>query len=165
VELRRADRNFEDVGPTLCDMLDGLDIPAFPDHSVAVKYATEHRCVVRVRGPGRCVCVVCVCVVCVLCVCVLCVCVFMCACVYVCVCLCTCGFMCVWVYVRVCLCVCVDVCVCTTRAEEEKKDTYVYRGTLGFPLDPARTRITGLVSQVVVRGCTCKGGRVLFTKI
>ena len=84
MELRRADRNFEDVGPTLCDMLDGLDIPAFPDHSVAVKYATEHRCVVRVRGPGRCVCVVCVCCVCVMCVCVMCVCV-VCVCV-VCVC-------------------------------------------------------------------------------
>lgn len=52
VELRRADRNFEDVGPTLCEMLDGLAIPGFPDHSVAVKYATEHRCGVRVRGPG-----------------------------------------------------------------------------------------------------------------
>ena len=52
VELRRADRNFEDVGPTLCKMLDGLAIPSFPDHSVAVKYATEHRCGVRVRGLG-----------------------------------------------------------------------------------------------------------------
>ena len=52
VELRRADRNFEDVGPLLCDMLNGLAIPAFPDHSVAVKYATEHRCGVRIRGPG-----------------------------------------------------------------------------------------------------------------
>lgn len=52
VELRRADRNFEDVGPTLCQMLDGLEIPSFPNHSVAVKYATEHRCGVRVRGDG-----------------------------------------------------------------------------------------------------------------
>lgn len=52
VELRRADRNFEDAGPILCEMLDGLAIPSFPDHSVAVKYATEHRCGVRVRGPG-----------------------------------------------------------------------------------------------------------------
>ena len=79
----------------------------------------------------------------------LCACVFMCVCVNVCVCLC--------VFFYVCVDVCVCMCVCTTRAEEEKKDTYVYRGTLGFPLDPARTRITGLVSQVVVRGCTCKG--------
>jgi 2,3-diphosphopglycerate-independent phosphoglycerate mutase len=52
VELRRADRNFEDVGPTLCKMLDGQAIPSFPNHTVAVKYATEHRCGVRVRGPG-----------------------------------------------------------------------------------------------------------------
>jgi hypothetical protein len=92
VELRRADRNFEDVGPTLCDMLDGLDIPAFPDHSVAVKYATEHRCVVRVRGPGRCVCV-CVCVVCVVCVCVCCVC-MLCVC-----CVCVVCFCCMCVFV------------------------------------------------------------------
>lgn len=26
-------------------------LPSFPEHSVAVKYATEHRCGVRVRGP------------------------------------------------------------------------------------------------------------------
>lgn len=27
-------------------------LPSFPNHSVAVKYAIEHRCGVRVRGPG-----------------------------------------------------------------------------------------------------------------
>lgn len=27
-------------------------LPSFPNHTVAVKYATEHRCGVRVRGPG-----------------------------------------------------------------------------------------------------------------
>ena len=26
-------------------------LPSFPEHTVAVKYATEHRCGVRVRGP------------------------------------------------------------------------------------------------------------------
>jgi len=52
VVSRRADRNFEDVGPTLCDFLDGIPIPSFPEHSVAVKYATEHRCGLRLRGPG-----------------------------------------------------------------------------------------------------------------
>ncbi|KAI8338660.1 2,3-bisphosphoglycerate-independent phosphoglycerate mutase-domain-containing protein [Chlamydoabsidia padenii] len=49
---RRADRHFEGLGPTLCDALDGVTLPSFPDHTVAVKYATEHRCGVRVRGPG-----------------------------------------------------------------------------------------------------------------
>ncbi|KAG0173628.1 hypothetical protein DFQ28_011120 [Apophysomyces sp. BC1034] len=49
---RRADRHFEGLGPTLCDALDGVKLPSFPDHTVAVKYATEHRCGVRVRGPG-----------------------------------------------------------------------------------------------------------------
>ncbi|KAI9597294.1 2,3-bisphosphoglycerate-independent phosphoglycerate mutase-domain-containing protein [Syncephalis fuscata] len=49
---RRADRNFEGLGPQLCADLNGLKLPSFPNHSVAVKYATEHRCGVRVRGPG-----------------------------------------------------------------------------------------------------------------
>ncbi|KAI8148827.1 2,3-bisphosphoglycerate-independent phosphoglycerate mutase-domain-containing protein [Fennellomyces sp. T-0311] len=48
---RRADRHFEGLGPTLCDALDGVKLPSYPDHTVAVKYATEHRCGVRVRGP------------------------------------------------------------------------------------------------------------------
>ncbi|CAO3632599.1 unnamed protein product [Cunninghamella blakesleeana] len=48
---RRADRHFEGLGPTLCDALDGIKLPSFPNHTVAVKYATEHRCGVRVRGP------------------------------------------------------------------------------------------------------------------
>lgn len=30
----------------------GLRLPSFPEHRVAVKYATEHRCGVVVRGPG-----------------------------------------------------------------------------------------------------------------
>eukprot|EP01133_Synstelium_polycarpum_P016999 gene16999-20229_t len=42
VTSRRADRNFEHLGPTLCDYITGI---------VDVKYATEHRCGVRVRGP------------------------------------------------------------------------------------------------------------------
>lgn len=49
---RRADRRFEDVGPTLCAALDGLCLPSFPQHAVSVRYATEHRCGVVVRGPG-----------------------------------------------------------------------------------------------------------------
>lgn len=52
VEHRRADRHFEHLGPTLCDALDGLKLPSYPQHTVSVKYATEHRCGVCVRGPG-----------------------------------------------------------------------------------------------------------------
>lgn len=32
----------------------GLALPSFPQHRVAVRYATEHRCGVVVRGPGLC---------------------------------------------------------------------------------------------------------------
>ncbi|KAM9965603.1 hypothetical protein ACTFIR_005774 [Dictyostelium discoideum] len=49
---RRADRNFEHLGPTLCDYLTGIKLPSFPNYRVDVKYATEHRCGVRVRGPN-----------------------------------------------------------------------------------------------------------------
>ncbi|GIL47029.1 hypothetical protein Vafri_3864 [Volvox africanus] len=52
VVSRRADRNFEHVGPILCQALDGLPVPGYPEHSVSVKYATEHRCGVVLRGPG-----------------------------------------------------------------------------------------------------------------
>ncbi len=30
----------------------GLRLPSFPQHSISVRYATEHRCGVVVRGPG-----------------------------------------------------------------------------------------------------------------
>ncbi|KAJ4460306.1 putative bisphosphoglycerate-independent phosphoglycerate mutase [Paratrimastix pyriformis] len=52
VLLRRADRNFEEIGPILCAALNGIKLPNFPDVEVAVKYATEHRCAVRIRGPN-----------------------------------------------------------------------------------------------------------------
>jgi len=52
VESRRADRHFEHLGPTLCSHLTGINLPSFPHHRVDVQYATEHRCGVRVRGPG-----------------------------------------------------------------------------------------------------------------
>ncbi|KIY93896.1 phosphoglycerate mutase [Monoraphidium neglectum] len=52
VEKRRADRQFEHLGPTLCAALDGLALPSFPQHRVSVRYATEHRCGVVVRGEG-----------------------------------------------------------------------------------------------------------------
>ena len=40
---RRADRAFEEAGPILCSALDGMKLPSFPQVSVRVKYATEHR--------------------------------------------------------------------------------------------------------------------------
>ncbi|KAJ1689007.1 hypothetical protein LUZ63_013162 [Rhynchospora breviuscula] len=48
---RRADRHFEVEGPILCAALDGLKLPSFPDYEVRVRYATEHRCGVVVKGP------------------------------------------------------------------------------------------------------------------
>lgn len=36
----------------LCALPAGLKLPSFPHHQVSVKYATEHRCGVVIRGPG-----------------------------------------------------------------------------------------------------------------
>eukprot|EP00850_Spirogloea_muscicola_P022802 SM000312S11995 [mRNA] locus=s312:86963:88923:- [translate_table: standard] len=51
VVSRRADRHFEREGPILCAALDNLVPPSFPDYKVNVRYATEHRCGVVIRGP------------------------------------------------------------------------------------------------------------------
>ena len=51
VEKRRVDREFPKWGIPLCDVLDGMKIPGYPDHVVRCKYATEHRCAVKVTGP------------------------------------------------------------------------------------------------------------------
>ncbi|KAA8498871.1 2,3-bisphosphoglycerate-independent phosphoglycerate mutase 1 [Porphyridium purpureum] len=52
VVRRRADRNFEGMGPDLCAALDGTRLPNFPEVEVTVQYATEHRCGVMIRAPG-----------------------------------------------------------------------------------------------------------------
>lgn len=52
VKYRRCDRHFEHEGPILCHDLDGIAIPGFPEVSVCVVYATEHRCAVRIRAKG-----------------------------------------------------------------------------------------------------------------
>lgn len=52
VTSRRADRHFEELGPVLCTALNGCQLPNFPHYQVNVRYATEHRCGVVVRGPG-----------------------------------------------------------------------------------------------------------------
>ncbi|KAL6136712.1 hypothetical protein ACLB2K_062007 [Fragaria x ananassa] len=49
---RRADRHFEEEGPILCAALDGLKLPSFPEYEIRVRYATEHRCGVVVKGPN-----------------------------------------------------------------------------------------------------------------
>ncbi|CAK7335131.1 unnamed protein product [Dovyalis caffra] len=50
VTSRRADRHFEEEGPILCAALDGMKLPSFPKYEVRVRYATEHRCGVVVKG-------------------------------------------------------------------------------------------------------------------
>ena len=57
VVKRRADRRFHEWGIPLCAALDGMRLPSFPDVSVSVRYATEHRCGVRLRGPGLSDCI------------------------------------------------------------------------------------------------------------
>ncbi|CAM6097656.1 unnamed protein product [Calypogeia fissa] len=52
VTSRRADRHFEEEGPILCAALYGLKLPSYPKYQVCVRYATEHRCGVVVKGPG-----------------------------------------------------------------------------------------------------------------
>ncbi|KAK6913451.1 2,3-bisphosphoglycerate-independent phosphoglycerate mutase [Dillenia turbinata] len=51
VTSRRADRHFEEEGPILCEALDGMKIPSYPEYEIRVRYATEHRCGVVVKGP------------------------------------------------------------------------------------------------------------------
>ncbi|KAK1440748.1 hypothetical protein QVD17_06579 [Tagetes erecta] len=51
VTSRRADRHFEEEGPILCAALDKMKLPSFPEYEVRVRYATEHRCGVVVKGP------------------------------------------------------------------------------------------------------------------
>ena len=51
VERRRVDRTFPEWGKPLCEVLTGIEIPDYPDHSVVCKWATEHRCGLKVSGP------------------------------------------------------------------------------------------------------------------
>ena len=51
VTSRRADRNFEHDGPILCKALTGINVKGFEEYEITLKYATEHRCGLRVRGP------------------------------------------------------------------------------------------------------------------
>ena len=51
IERRRVDREFPKWGIDLCQAIDGLKIPGFPEHQVSCKYATEHRCGIKISGP------------------------------------------------------------------------------------------------------------------
>lgn len=52
VERRRVDRTFADWGVPLCDALNNLKVPGYPDHIIKCMHATEHRCGVLVSGPN-----------------------------------------------------------------------------------------------------------------
>ena len=52
VERRRVDRTFADWGVPLCDALNNLIVPGFPEQKVMCMHATEHRCGILVSGPG-----------------------------------------------------------------------------------------------------------------
>eukprot|EP00871_Galdieria_phlegrea_P003038 jgi/Galph1/3735/GphlegSOOS_G2378.1 len=52
VVSRRADREFGSWGKELCDHLNNIRLPNFPEYKATFQYATEHRCGVRIEGPG-----------------------------------------------------------------------------------------------------------------
>ena len=51
VKSRRADRNFEKEGPILCEYLQ-RELSSLQGYQVFVKYSTEHRCGISIRGVG-----------------------------------------------------------------------------------------------------------------
>ncbi len=53
VERRRVDRHFDKWGLDICKDLNGVAIPGYEkDYKVVVVHATEHRCGIKVTGPG-----------------------------------------------------------------------------------------------------------------
>ena len=52
VEKRRVDRNFDKWGKSLCGVIDQLIIPGYEDYKVSCEHATEHRCGIKISGPG-----------------------------------------------------------------------------------------------------------------
>ena len=52
VEKRRCDREFDKWGLELVDVLDKLVIPGYEEYKVSCNHATEHRCGLKVSGPG-----------------------------------------------------------------------------------------------------------------
>lgn len=52
MERRRVDREFDKWGLELVDVLDKLVIPGYEEYKVSCNHATEHRCGLKVAGPG-----------------------------------------------------------------------------------------------------------------
>ena len=52
IERRRVDREFNQWGIPLCKVIDGLVIPGYEQYKVFCEYATEHRCGIKISGPG-----------------------------------------------------------------------------------------------------------------
>lgn len=49
---RRVDREFAHWGVSLCNVIDNLVIPGYENYKVSCEHATEHRCGIKVSGPG-----------------------------------------------------------------------------------------------------------------
>jgi len=52
VEKRRADREFVKWGIPLCSVINTMIIPGYENYKVSCSHATEHRCGIKVSGPG-----------------------------------------------------------------------------------------------------------------
>ena len=52
VERRRVDREFDKWGLELIDIINDMKIPGYEDYKVSCKWATEHRCGIKISGPG-----------------------------------------------------------------------------------------------------------------
>ncbi|KAI7897780.1 archaeal type cofactor-independent phosphoglycerate mutase, partial [Cokeromyces recurvatus] len=53
VKARKADHHFDGtLGLALCNAIDNIKLPSFPNYVIAVKHTIEHRCSVRIRGPN-----------------------------------------------------------------------------------------------------------------
>ena len=52
VSLRRVDRDFDQWGLKLVDVIHGIKIPGFEEYEVSCFHATEHRCGLKIKGPN-----------------------------------------------------------------------------------------------------------------
>ena len=52
IERRRVDRLFGEWGVPLCQAINSIIIPGYESYEVSCEYATEHRCGIKVSGPG-----------------------------------------------------------------------------------------------------------------
>lgn len=52
VHKRRVDREFDKWGRPLIESIDKMSIPGFPEYKCCCVHATEHRCAIKITGPG-----------------------------------------------------------------------------------------------------------------